>query len=109
MSETFYTILTTVGQAKIANAQVTGQKVNLTEIAVGDGGGSYYNPDQTQTSLKNEIWRGNIGSVQIDEENPNWIVIEGVVPATVGGFFVREVGIFDDAGDMVAIGKFPET
>lgn len=109
MAENFYTILTTVGHAKIANSQVTGQKVDLTEMAVGDGAGGYYNPTQTQTALRNEVWRGNIASVAVDENNPNWIVIEGVIPSSVGGFFVREVGIFDTAGDMIAIGKYPET
>lgn len=109
MAENFYSILTAVGLAKIANAQVSGNKVNLTQIAVGDGGGTYYNPTQNDTHLKNEVWRGNIGSVEIDPENPNWIVIESYIPSTVGGFTVREVGIFDAEGDMIAIGKYPET
>lgn len=109
MAENFYTILTSIGQAKIANSQVTGQKVNLAEIAAGDGNGSYYNPDQSQTALRKEVWRGNISAVQIDEENSNWIVIEGVIPSSAGGFFVREVGVFDEEGDLIAIGKYPET
>lgn len=109
MAENFYSILTAVGLAKIANAQVSGNKVDLTQIAVGDGGGTYYNPTQNDTHLKNEVWRGNIGSVEIDPENPNWIVIESYIPSTVGGFTVREVGIFDAEGDMIAIGKYPET
>jgi phage-related tail fiber protein len=109
MAENFYSILTAVGLAKIANAQVSGNKVDLTQIAVGDGGGTYYNPTQSDTHLKNEVWRGNIGSVEIDPENPNWIVIESYIPSTVGGFTVREVGIFDAEGDMIAIGKYPET
>lgn len=109
MAENFYSILTAVGLAKIANAQVSGNKVDLTQIAVGDGGGTYYNPTQNDTQLKNEVWRGNIGSVEIDHENPNWIVIESYIPSSVGGFTVREVGIFDAEGDMIAIGKYPQT
>lgn len=109
MAENFYSILTRIGLAKLANAQFSGKKVNLTEIAVGDGGGSYYNPTQDDTQLKNEVWRGTIGSVEIDQENPNWIVIESYIPSTSGGFTVREVGIFDADGDMIAIGKYPET
>lgn len=108
MAENFYSILTSAGLAKLANAQVTGKKVDLTEIAVSDGG-TYYNPTQNDIQLRNEVWRGNIGSVEIDSENPNWIVIESYIPATQGGFTVREVGIFDDAGDLIAIGKYPET
>lgn len=107
--ENFYTILTRVGLAKIANSQVTGKKVDLSFIAVGDGGGNYYNPTIDVTRLKREVWRGNIGSVANDETNNNWIVVETVIPAVDGGFFVREVGLFDDAGDLIAIGKYPET
>lgn len=109
MAENFYTILTKVGKAKLANSQVTGVKVDLSEMVVGDSSGVYYNPTETQTSLKHEVWRGGIGSIAIDEQNPNWIVIETVIPADVGGFNVREVGILDAAGDLIAIGKYPDT
>lgn len=109
MAESFYTILTRTGLAKIANTQVSGGKVNISEMAVGDGAGSYYNPTIDDTSLKREVWRGAIGSVEIDKTNSNWIVIETVIPVIDGGFFVREVGLFDEAGDLIAIGKYPET
>lgn len=109
MAENFYTIVTRIGQAKIANSQVLGTRVNLTQIAAGDSGGNYYNPVETQTALAHEVWRGAISSISIDETNHNWIIVEAVIPATQGGFTVREVGLFDEAGDLIAIGKYPET
>jgi parallel beta-helix repeat protein len=109
MAENFYTILTNVGKAKIANATALGTKVNLTHLAVGDSNGSYYNPTQEQTALKHEVWRGAINSIKIDDQNPNWLIVEIVIPADVGGFTVREAGVFDDQGDLIAIGKYPET
>lgn len=109
MAEQFYTILTQVGKAKIANATALGTKVNFKEIAVGDGKGNYYNPTENQTELVNEVWRGQINHVEVDNTNPNWIKISIVIPSTIGGFTIREAGIFDDEGNMIAIGKYPET
>lgn len=109
MEEQFYTILTQVGKAKIANASALGDKVNFKSFALGDGGGNYYNPVESQTELKNEVWRGAIGNVSIDEENSNWIILENIIPASVGGFMIREAGVFDDEGNLIAIGKYPET
>ena len=109
MAEQFYTILTQIGKAQIANATSLGTKVNFTHFALGDGGGAYYNPTENQTQLVNEVWRGQIGQVVIDEENPNWIVLETVIPASVGGFNIREAGVFDENNNLLAIGKYPET
>jgi len=109
MAENFYTIITKVGAAKIANAFALGTNVNITQLAVGDGNGAYYNPTELQTALVHEVWRGSIQSLSIDPQNPNWIVAEIVIPTTDGGFAVREAGIFDDAGDLIAVGKYPET
>lgn len=109
MAEQFYTILTAIGKAKIANSNVLGNKINLTTMAVGDGNGKYYNPVETQESLVNEVWRGNVGVIATDSENSNWIVIETMIAGNVGGFFIREVGVFDDEGNLIAIGKYPET
>ena len=106
----FYTLLTTIGAARLANAQATSTTVDLVELAVGDGeDGAAYNPTEAQTELMNEVWRGDINQIYVHAENANWIVIEAVVPEEVGGWFVREVGIFDDAGNMIAIGKYPDT
>lgn len=109
MAENFYTILTNVGMAAIANAQVSQSKVDFANIAVGDSNGSYYNPVATATKLVNEVWRGPINSISLDETNPNWIIIETVIPATTGGFSVREIGVLDTNGTLLAIGKVPET
>ena len=109
MTEQFFTILTAIGKAKIANAAALGNKVELTELALGDGGGSYYNPTENQTELRNEVWRGAIGTVDVDTENPHWITIQTVVPSQHGGFMIREAGVFDNEGDLIAVGKYPET
>ncbi|KMT23018.1 phage tail protein [Clostridium cylindrosporum] len=109
MAESFYTILTNIGKGKIANSTALGVKVNLTTMAIGDGGGVYYNPTQEQTALKKEVWRGAVSSIKVDEANPNWIVVEAIIPSSVGGFMVREVAIIDDADDLIGIGKYPET
>lgn len=106
----YYTILTDIGIAKLANALALGQTVNLTEFAVGDGGeDGVYNPTSSQTALKNETYRAPVNAISIDEDNPSWLIIEAVVPAQNGGWYVREAGIFDDDGDMIAIIKYPET
>ncbi len=109
MAENFYTILTEKGKNKIANSQVSGNSVNLVELAAGDGGGSYYDPEENQTSLVNEVWRDSINMIDIDTENPNWVVVEVVIPPDTDAFMLREVGVFDDEGDLIAIGKYPET
>ena len=109
MAEQFYTIPTNIGKAAIANASTLGTKVNFTHFALGDGNGSYYNPTETQTELKNEVWRGQIGSITVDKENPNWIVLETIIPASIGGFMIREAGVFDVDGNLLAVGKYPET
>lgn len=109
MAEQFYTILTSLGKAKIANSGALGTKVNFTKFKVGDGGGTYYNPTEDQTDVKNKVWEGKISSITINESNPNWIVIETVIPTSVGGFTIREAGIFDDENNLIAIGKYPET
>jgi hypothetical protein len=105
----FYTILTTIGKAIIANKVALGGTLNITELAVGDGNGEYYNPSEAQTELVNEVWRDAIKQISIDPDNGNWVVIEAVIPTTVGGWYVREVGIFDEDGHLIAIGKYPET
>ncbi len=109
MAEQFYTILTDVGKAKIANAVALQTTVQISEIAVGDGNGSYYNPSESQTALVNEVWRGGVSRVDTDSNNANWIIVEAVIPPDQGNFYIREVGIFDSQGDLIAIGKYPET
>ncbi|NOW92316.1 hypothetical protein BCD91_004339 [Clostridium beijerinckii] len=109
MAENFYTILTTTGKAKIANSAALGTKVNFKTLKVGDGNGAYYEPTENQTALINKVWEGNIGAVTVDEINSNWIVTETTIPASDGGFFIREAGIFDEDGDLIAIAKMAAT
>lgn len=108
MSE-YYTILTDVGKAKIANSLALGKQVNFDEFAVGDGNGAMYHPTETQTELKNEVWRGKISVVQQDESNPNRVIVAVAIPGNVGGFYVREGGMYDDEGDLLAICRFSES
>ena len=103
MAEKFYTVVTDIGKAKIANSIGIGTKVDFVKMKVGDGGGKYYNPVETQTDLVNTVWEGSIGHVVVDEENPNWINIEVIIPANIGGFMIREYGVFDSENNLLAI------
>ncbi|SFT96101.1 phage tail protein [Halomonas saccharevitans] len=105
----FYTLLTDVGQAKLANAVALGSTIDITELAVGDGGGSLPTPDSSATALVNEVRRAPINTSTTDPDNPSWIVVEQVLPPDVGGWTIREIGIFDVDGDLIGIGNYPET
>ena len=109
MAESYYSILTSIGKAQIANALTLGTKIDFVKMKVGDSNGSYYNPTESQTDLVHTVWEGSIGHVAIDEENPNWINIEVLIPPDVGGFMIREYGIFDANNNMLGIAKCPET
>ena len=107
MSQEFYTLITLVGQAKIANAVALGRSIKLSEIAVSDWDG---NPTQDQKKLHNEVYRGRLNSIGGDKSNnPNWITAEAILPQDVGGWYVREVGIYDADGDLFAVAKYPAT
>lgn len=103
----FGTILTNAGNAAITNAMLTGEKVNWSKICVGDGGGYDYIPDANQQTLRNKVWEGAISDMTLAEGNQNQIVIHGVIPSDVGGFWIREIGILDDNGNLVAVGNTP--
>ena len=105
----YYTLPTEIGQAKLASAQAGGPAVALAELAVGDGGGVVYDPVASQTALTNEVARVSLSQLYTHPNNPNWVVTEGIIAADVGGWYVREAGIFDSAGDMIYIIKYPET
>ncbi|MBA9009547.1 phage tail protein [Clostridium saccharobutylicum] len=109
MAEQFYTILTNSGKAKIANSVTLGTKVNLTTLKVGDSNGTYYNPSESQTDLVHSVYSCNVTSVAVDETNSNWINVICAIPSDVGDFYIREAGVFDDTGALIAIGKYPET
>ena len=105
----FFTMLTKVGEAKLANATALGQTVQFEKLAVGDGDGVLPTPDQNQTALINEVRREPLNAIEIDPNNPNWIICEQIIPEDVGGWTIREVGIYDVDGDLIAVGNFPET
>jgi len=110
MPQDYYSLVTNNGLIKEAQAgQIGGNPINLTHIAVGDGGGSSYDPNSSATALINELYRTALTSSVLDANNPNQLIIEGVIDEEVGPFFIREVGIFDADGDLFAIGKYPET
>ncbi|ELO9999934.1 phage tail protein [Salmonella enterica] len=109
MDNEFYTLLTDRGMAKIASALADKKQIHLQKMAVGDGGGQYYEPTASQTNLRHEVWRGEMNTLTVAPNNPNWLIAELVLPEDVGGWYVREVGVFDDEGKLIAIGKFPES
>lgn len=105
----YYAILTEIGTASIANAAVLGKKVALTQFAVGDGGGSYYRPTKEMTALKGEKLRGEINSYEVDSVNVDLINVKAVIPAAIGGFTIREMGLFDDTGQLIAVANTPDS
>ncbi|MBH0681588.1 tail fiber protein [Salmonella enterica] len=109
MDNEFYTLLTDRGMAKIASALADKKQIHLQKMAVGDGGGQYYEPTASQTKLRHEVWRGEMNTLTVAPNNPNWLIAELVLPEEVGGWYVREVGVFDNEGELIAIGKFPES
>ncbi|RYT07925.1 phage tail protein [Escherichia coli] len=109
MDNEFYTLLTDRGMAKIANALADKKQLHLQKMAVGDSGGQYYEPTVSQTKLRHEVWRGDLNTLTVAPNNPNWLIAELVLPENIGGWYVREVGVFDTDGELIAIGKFPES
>ncbi|HHR9953661.1 TPA: phage tail protein [Salmonella enterica subsp. enterica serovar Corvallis] len=110
MSKKFKTIITTAGAEKLAAATVPGgKKVNLTAMAVGDGGGTLPEPNAGQTKLINEVWRHALNKISQDNKNKNYIVAELVIPPDVGGFWMRELGLYDDAGTLIAVANMAES
>lgn len=105
----FYTLITTTGQQKLADAIVNHTTVKLQEMAVGDGGGSPVTPTGGETALAGEQYRAQLNSIHTDLTNPNWVICELIIPENVGGWYLREVGLYDDEGDLIAYGNFPET
>ncbi|BDE80425.1 hypothetical protein CE91St50_33690 [Clostridioides difficile] len=104
--KSYYTILTDIGKAKIANASIIGEKVDFARIQLGDGGGNEYNPTEEQTVLKNVVWEGKVGNVKTDESMTNCLILESLIPASAGGFVVREIGYLDTEGNLLAISKY---
>ncbi|MCC0652598.1 phage tail protein [Clostridioides sp. ES-S-0001-03] len=104
--KSYYTILTNIGKAKIANASLVGEKVDFVKIQLGDGGGNEYNPTEEQTVLKKVVWEGKVGNVTTDKTMSNCLILESLIPASAGGFIIREIGYLDTEGNLLAISKY---
>ncbi|WP_044326335.1 tail fiber protein, partial [Escherichia coli] len=106
----FKTVITDTGAKKLAQAAAPdGKPVRLTHMAVGDGGGTLPTPDSKQTRLVHEVWRHTVNRVILDATHQNRIIAELVIPPETGGFWIREIGVFDEHGDLVAVGNTAES
>lgn len=109
MSTKYFALLTNIGAAKLAKATALGMQVEITQMAVGDGNDTLPTPDPAQTALAREIRRAPLNVLTVDPLNTSQIIAEQVIPEDVGGWWIREIGLFDKDGDMVAIANCAET
>jgi hypothetical protein len=104
---TYFAILTEVGEAKLANAIALGHTLKLKTMAVGDGNGNLPMPVRTQKTLVREVRRAGLNQLTVDPANASQIIVEQVLPEDVGGWWIREIGIYDEAGDLCAVANCP--
>ncbi|AUH00990.1 phage tail protein [Prodigiosinella confusarubida] len=109
MSTKYLALLTNVGTTKLANATVLGNRLAISQMAVGDGGGTLPTPDPAQTKLINEQRRAALNTLSVDPQNANQIIAEQVIPEKEGGWWIREIGLYDTDGDLVAVANCAET
>lgn len=109
MATKYYALLTNVGVAKLANATALGEQVEITQMAVGDGNGALPTPNPAQTALVHELRRAPLNTLTIDPVNTNQIIAEQVIQEDVGGWWIREIGLYDSDGDMIAVANCAET
>lgn len=109
MATKYLALLTNIGAAKLAKATALGTKVEITQLAVGDGNGLLPTPNPAQTALVHELRRAPLNMLTVDPANASQIIAEQVIPEDVGGWWIREIGLFDKDGDMVAIANCAET
>ncbi len=109
MAAKFFALLTNQGAAKLSNMAALGEKLEITSLAVGDGGGISPTPNQAQTKLVNEVRRAQLNSLSVDEKNDSQIIAEQIIPESVGGWWIREIGLFDADGILIAVANCPET
>ncbi|VAG10169.1 phage tail protein [Enterobacter hormaechei] len=110
MTVKYKTVITKAGAIKLAAATVpNGKKVNFTAMAVGDGGGTLPVPDPNQTKLVKEVWRHELNKISQDRKNKNYVVAELLIPPETGGFWMRELGLYDDTGTLIAVGNMAES
>jgi len=105
----YMAMLTAVGEAKLANATALGVNLNITQLGVGDANGAEPMPSRTQTELINERRRAPLNQLSIDPNNSAIIIAEQVIPEDIGGWWIREIGLYDEAGDLVAVANCPPT
>lgn len=105
----YYTLLTDAGIAYETACKAAGVPIKLAQISVGDGNGAVYNPDASAKALKREVWRGPLNALFQDEKNANWLMAEVIIPSDVGGWYVREAGLWTDTGILYAVVKYPES
>ncbi|WP_223849043.1 phage tail protein [Citrobacter portucalensis] len=109
MTTKYFAILTNQGAARLANATMLGTKLNITQMAVGDGNGTLPTPDPAQTKLINQTRIAPINSLSVDANDAGQIIAEQIIPENEGGFFIREIGLYDDDGILIAVANCPET
>ena len=109
MNQTYYTVLTKQGAALLANATALGIPLKITQMAVGDGNGNIPKPNASQTQLVHEVRRAAVNTLFVDQENPNQIIAEQIIPESEGGWFIHEIGLFDEHGNLIAVGNCPST
>ncbi|EIS0287623.1 phage tail protein [Salmonella enterica] len=109
MTTKYFAILTNQGAARLANATMLGTKLNITKMAVGDGNGTLPTPDPAQTRLINQTRIAPINSLSVDANDAGQIIAEQIIPENEGGFFIREIGLYDDDGILIAVANCPET
>ncbi|WP_312069344.1 tail fiber protein [Lelliottia nimipressuralis] len=110
MTVKYKTVITKAGAEKLAAASVpSGKKVNFVAMAVGDGGGTLPEPNASQTKLVNEVWRHALNKISQDKKHKNYVVAELVIPPETGGFWLREMGLYDDTGTLIAVGNMAES
>lgn len=107
MSQTYFAILTAVGEAKLANAAALGTQLQISRMAVGDGNGNLPVPSRTQTALINERYRADLNELKVDPNNASQIIAELVIPETEGGYWLREMGLYDATGALIAVSNCP--
>ncbi|EEV8608180.1 phage tail protein [Escherichia coli] len=109
MTVKYYAILTNQGAARLANATMLGSKLNLTQMAVGDANGVLPTPDPAQTKLINQKRIAPLNLLSVDTNNQSQIIAEQIIPENEGGFWIREIGLYDDEGVLIAVANCPET
>jgi phage-related tail fiber protein len=105
----YYALITTLGAQRLAEAQYAGVPLVFTDFAVGDGDGAAITPAVGMTALVNEVYSGSVNDVQIYESAASTIRVEGHIPSSEGGFTIREVGLYNAAGELIVIASYPET